>query len=172
MECDPSYVVMRFDPENQNIAVMYSEDGLSDDLVSFGIIDIPVSDLKAKSKEEAMSIIGSIVLTTFERMRNGGIGLSGCVDGSGMDAIDHAYRIIEERANQGDAESQNALGSKYLSDSIEKLDVCLLERAEEWYKKAAANGYERARRHLEEAWPSIKEAYRQRIEKKKEEKGN
>lgn len=167
MENYPSHVVMTFDPGSQTIAVSYSEGGLSEDSQSFSIIDIPISDLKAKSKDEAMSIIGGIILGTFERMRNGGVGLPDYVDDSGMEAIDRAYAIIEERANQGDAESQNALGSKYLSDSIEKLDVSLLDTAEEWYEKAAANGYEKARRHLEESWPSIKEAYRQRIEKKK-----
>jgi len=132
----------------------------------FKIIDIPLSDIDSKTINDAQSIIGSAILNTFHSMMSVKIGV-GTMSDEGGDAIERAFSIILEKAEDGDAEAQNAIASKYLSDSIEKLDTSYLDKADEWFRKSAENGYDEAERFLEESWEEIKEAYVKRINKGK-----
>lgn len=171
------HVVVTFNPEEGLFTLSFTESDSVEPNVAenrlFKIIDVRLSDLMNSGPEKAMMFIGNNVLSTIERISKKEIGILKLnqQDENLQSDIAYADALIEERANKNDPKAQEYMAIKCFNDGVEMQDVSLFDVAEEWYKKAAANGLESSIKFLKETWPGLKKDNIKRIQNNKG-KGN
>jgi hypothetical protein len=76
----------------------------------------------------------------------------------------HLWKLLRPRAEAGDRDALNILGSLYVDEALRLNDGSFLELAEKSFREAAERGHEVASTFLETVWPGIKEGYLSKIE--------
>ena len=75
----------------------------------------------------------------------------------------HLWKILRPRAEAGDKDALNILGSLYVDEALCRNDGSLLDLAEKSFQEAAQRGHESASAFLETVWPGIKSEYLSKI---------
>jgi len=71
----------------------------------------------------------------------------------------HLWKVVRERAQAGNADALNVLGSLYVDEALRLKDEALLDAAEDNFKKAAIAGHSVASEFVRARWPELKEKY-------------
>lgn len=77
---------------------------------------------------------------------------------------DYLWNLVQRKAQQGDGDAANILGSLYVDRALEEKDSSLLDLAEKNFVLAASLGSAAAAAFVEAVWPSVKLEYLAKIQ--------